>query len=156
MNCARFRILLFGLAPWMLWGCAGTLTPSHQDPAQYTRLDAAVEDCNLSRVKVLIEENPASVNEPGWSNTSPLHLAASDNCTQVAVFLIDHGANVNAKAKGDVTPLHIAAQKGNLDLVKILLSHKADAHAVDAQGRSPGDRALQWGHPEVARFLNSL
>jgi len=72
-----------------------------------------------------------------------------------AWILIDHGANVNAKAKGDVTPLHIAAQKGNMDLVKILLSHKADAQALDDKGRSPRDRALQWGHPEVARFLDA-
>jgi ankyrin repeat protein len=155
MKYARFRIVLLGLAPLVLFGCAGTLTPSHKDPAQYTRLDAAVEDCDLPQIKELINENPVSVNEAGWSNTSPLYLAALNNCTQVAVFLIDHGANVNAKAKGDVTPLHIAAQKGNLDLVKILLSHKADAHALDDKGRSPRDRALQWGHPEVARFLDS-
>jgi ankyrin repeat protein len=153
MKIIHFRAAMLGLASLFLPGCAGTLTPSHQDPATYTRLDAAVERCDLAQTKTLVEKDPDLVNEQGWGGTTPLHLASLNGCTEVAAYLIKMGANVNAKADGGATPLHIAAQKGNLALVKVLLLHKADVLAVDDQGRTPEARARQWGHPDTAQFL---
>jgi ankyrin repeat protein len=149
----HFHAAMIGLVSLLLAGCAGTLTPSHQDPARYTRLDAAVEKCDLDQTKALVEKDPDLVNEQGWGGTTPLQLAAMNGCTEVATYLLEMGANVNAKAEGGATSLHIAAQKGNLALVKVLLLHKADVLAVDDQGRTPEARARQWGHPDTAQFL---
>ena len=154
MKACWIRNLLAGLVCAIFAGCAGTLTPSHQDPGAYTHLDAAVESCDLAATRNLIDDDPELANQKGWSNTTPLYLAALNNCTEVAALLIEKGAKVNSKGSEDATPLHIAAQKGNLSLVKLLLSHGADPGAVDNKGRTPEDRARQWGHPDVAHFLS--
>lgn len=152
MKLSSSALLLLLLT--LLAGCAGTLSPSHQNPAAYTHLDAAIEACDLTATRRLIKENPYSVNERGWGHTTPLYLACLNNCTEIAELLIENGADVNAKGVEDATPLHIAAQKGNLGLVKLLISHSASIDAKDRKGRTPRDRALQWDRTEVARFLS--
>jgi ankyrin repeat protein len=105
------------------------------------------------KAKEIIASKRALVNERGWSNTTPLYLAALNNCTEVAQFLLKHGANVDAKSREGATSLHIAAQKNNLELVKLLLAYKADINATDSKHRTPMDRALEWHHPNVAEYL---
>jgi ankyrin repeat protein len=136
-----------------LVGCAGTGTPSRQDPKAYTAFDAAVEACDLVQTKHLVADNSGLVKERGWSDTSPLYLAALNDCTEVAAFLLQKGANVDGKSKGGATPLHIAAQKNNLVLVKLLLAHRANINSIDAEKRTPLDRARQWHRPGMVQFL---
>lgn len=133
--------------------CQGTLTPSRQNPRQYTAFDAVVEGCDLASVKQMLASDRKLVNEKGWSDTTPLYLAALNNCTEVAAYLMAKGANVNAASKEGAVPLHIAAQKGNLPLVKLLLARGADPTARDSKGRTPADRALMWHYPEIAAYI---
>ena len=105
------------------------------------------------RATPILTNDAKLVNEKGWSDTTPLYLAALNNCTDVAVFLLDKGADVNAKTKEAATPLHIAAQKDNLRLVKLLLAHGADIDAQDSKHRTAADRAFLWHHPKMVRFL---
>jgi ankyrin repeat protein len=153
MRSLFVRSVLAALVSFALVACEGTLQPSHQNPRGYTSLDAAVEGCDLVKTKEIIASNPGLVNERGWSNTTPLYLAALNNCTEVARFLLEKGANVNAKSQDGATGLHIAAQKNNLELVKLLLANNADSNAVDSKHRTPLDRALQWHHPDMAVYL---
>src|SRR5438046_4972891 len=95
----------------LLVGCAGTLPPSRQDPANYNRLEAAVESCDLEKTRTLVAANPDLVNRQGWGKLTPLHLAAQNRCPDVAAFLVRQGALVDGKADGGTTPLHLAAQK---------------------------------------------
>ena len=134
-------------------GCAGTLTPSRQNPADYSAMESVVESCDLPKTKVLVAADSRLVNKQGWSRTTPLYLAAQNNCLEVARFLLDNRAVVDAKSTTGATPLHIAAEKGNVAIASLLLSHKAEINAVDVKHRTPLDRALAWGHPEMAAFL---
>jgi ankyrin repeat protein len=137
MKSNRIRSTLITILSFVLAACAGTLQPSHQDPRAYTALDAAVEGCDLGRTKELIARRQSLLNEPGWSSTTPLYLAALNNCTEVAKFLLAEGADVNAKSEQGATALHIAAQKGNFEMVKLLLAYHADINAVDSKNRTP-------------------
>ena len=134
-------------------GCAGTLTPSRQNPAEYSAMESAVESCDLSKTRVLVAADSRLVNKQGWSRTTPLYLAAQNNCLEVARFLLDNRAVVDARSTTGATPLQIAAEKGNVAIASLLLSCKADINALDMKRRTPLDRALAWGHPEMAAFL---
>ena len=134
-------------------GCAGTLTPSRQNPADYSVIESAVEGCDVAKTKGLIAANPQLVNKEGWNRTTPLYLAVQNNCLEVARFLLDNEAHVDTRSLTGATPLHIAAEKGNTALATLLLSHKADINAIDNQYRTPLDRALAWRHPDMAVFL---
>jgi len=134
-------------------GCRGTLQSSHQNPKDYTELDAAVEGCDLALTTTLIEKDPSSVNARGWANTAPLYLAALNDCQEVAAFLLQKGANVDLPSKSGATPLHIAAARNHLGLVKLLVDNRAKVNVEDSQGCTALDRALHLHHSEVANYL---
>lgn len=136
-----------------LVGCAGTLRPSRQNPADYSAIESAIESCDLAKTKLLVTADPRLVNKEGWSRTTPLYLAAQNNCLEVARFLLNSGAVVDARSTTGATPLHIAAEKGNIAIASLLLSRRADINAVDAKNRTPLDRAVAWAQPDMAAFL---
>src|SRR5205823_10982373 len=136
-----FSIILAAICSGIL-GCAGTVTPSRQNPADYSAMESAVESCDLPKTKVLVAADSRLVNKQGWSRTTPLYLAAQNNCLEVARFLLDSQAVVDAKSTTGATPLHIAAEKGNVAIASLLLSWRADINAVDVKHRTPLDRAL--------------
>ena len=147
-----FSIILAAICSGIL-GCAGTVTPSRQNPADYSVVESAVEGCDIKKTKALVAADPQVVNKRGWARTTPLYLAAQNNCLEVARFLLNSGALVDSRSTTGSTPLHIAAEKGTVAIASLLLSHKADINAVDAQHRTPLDRALAWGHRDMAAFL---
>jgi ankyrin repeat protein len=146
------RILLVALCCAVL-GCAGITKPSRQNPADYSVLESAVEGCNLDQTRAIIATSPQLVNKQGWNRTTPLYLAAQNNCLEVVRFLLKSGAPVDSRSTTGATPLHIAAQKGNIAIASLLLLHHADINAVDSQHRTPLDRALAWEHADMAAFL---
>jgi ankyrin repeat protein len=147
-----FRLVLAAICSVVL-GCAGTIAPSRQNPADYSVMESAVEGCDIAKTKALVGADQQIVNKQGWSRTTPLYLAAQNNCLEVARFLLENGALVDSRSSTGATPLHIAAEKGNIPIASLLLSHKADINAVDAQHRTPLDRALAWGRPDMTTFL---
>lgn len=153
MNSRTLCIILLAATCCGILGCAGTTRPSRQNPADYSVLESAVEGCNLDKTKALVAANPQLVNKEGWNRTTPLYLAAQNNCLEVARFLLDNRAVVDARSTTGATPLHIAAEKGSVAIASLLLSFKADINAVDVEHRTPLDRALAWGHREMAAFL---
>jgi ankyrin repeat protein len=153
MKLLFFRAVFLAAIVSSFISCAGTLKPSHQNPKDYTALDAAVEGCDLALTKTLIAKDPSSVNAAGWANTTPLYLAALNDCKEVAEFLLEKGALVDLASKAGATPLHIAASRNHLELVKLLGSHKANVNAEDSQGCTAMDRALHLRHSEVAEYL---
>ena len=119
----------------------------------YKAIDAAAEGGDIAAVQELYWRDHSVVGAKDWDNLTPLHLAVLHKHFDVAVFLIDHGADVNAKSSKGITPLHFAAQGGDIRMVNLLIAHKADPNAVDSKGWTPRDRALKWGHPDVAGLL---
>ena len=133
-------------------GCS-LYIPSHHDPLAYKAIDAAAEGGDVAAVQELYRRDHSVVGAKDWDNLTPLHLAVLHKHFDVAVFLIDHGADVNATSSKGITPLHFAAQNGDTRIVNFLVIHKANLKAVDSKGWTPRDRAVKWGHPDIARLL---
>ncbi len=68
--------------------------------------------------------------------------------------LLDAGANVDAQNRYDATALFFAAGRGHLDVVELLVTRGASLDQEDSFYRTtPLQRALSYGHLEVARYL---
>ena len=70
--------------------------------------------------------------------------------------LLDRGADKESKNDEAQTPLHRAAASGRVLTVEILLERGADAKAEDMAWLTPGDWAMQNGHSDVVRVLDSV
>lgn len=149
------RWLLISIVACVAVSCAGLTGPSRHNTLDYTVFDAAIEGGDFAKVKEMVTKQPELVNRRGWGQTTPLHLAALNDFTEIAKFLLEKGAEVDAKAKGGATALHIAAQRNNRELATLLLADKANINALDSDHRTPKDRAIEWHHPEMARFLST-
>ncbi|HEX8153282.1 MAG TPA: ankyrin repeat domain-containing protein, partial [Thermoanaerobaculia bacterium] len=77
----------------------------------------------LERVRVMLEENPALLDERSADGYPPLGLAIFFGQPDVARLLIERGADVHAQAANAqrVAPLHAAAAVCDRDLVRLLL-----------------------------------
>jgi ankyrin repeat protein len=63
----------------------------------------------------------ADVNAQDHDGWTPLHLAASHECSEIHSALIDGGANIVTQDKFRQTPLHVAASESNTTLFRRLL-----------------------------------
>ena len=92
----------------------------------------AAESGDLTKVEILLKDNPALATSKNNYGATPLHLAAQNGHKDVAKLLLAKGADVNAKDSYDgEEPLHAAAQTGRRDVVELLLANKADVNARD-------------------------
>ena len=96
----------------------------------------AIKAGNLDKVKALIKENPAIVNQQDEDGLTPLHWAALKGNTQIARYLIDNKADINAVDKNNEAPLHYAAYNGKYDIVVLLLDNKANLKIATDRGRT--------------------
>ena len=52
--------------------------------------------------------------------------------------------------------LHLCAERGQLPIARLLLSSGAVTDAKDAQGETPAERAIRFGHPSFCSLLKEL
>ena len=109
---------------------------------------AAADD--LNKVRVLIENDPALLEEKTNDGNTPLLFACIRNRMAVATFLIDKGADVKARGKGGFMALLFA---NDIDLIKRLIASGADVNAATELGYTPLSRAANGGNLAVAQFL---
>jgi len=77
------------------------------------------------------------IEEPVYSDATPLFYAVDEGKTPIVRLLIERGANVNARMEQfQYTPLMVAAQNLKLDIVKALLAAGADHKLADKYGRT--------------------
>lgn len=91
---------------------------------KYTeKLLQLVGDEKYDEVKALLQEGAdVNVKDEG-TDTTALHVAASNGFTGILRLLLDEGAYVNAQDSTEQTPLHIAVRKDHIDCCQLLLEH---------------------------------
>ena len=127
--------------------------PPHSD---YRPIHQYSLGCAAQAVQAILRTNSAAVNLPDDSSRTPLHVAASRNCTNVIAVLLHAGAKLEAKDQAGETPLHVAAQEGCADAVTMLIQVGAQINARDKQGYTPLKRALAYEQPSVVKLLRDL
>ena len=135
--------------------CAGCFLcpPRHSD---YRPIHQFSLGCDAQAVKAILATNAAAVNLPDDSHRTPLHEAASRNCTNVIAVLLNANAKLEAKDDAGETPLHVAAQEGSAEAVTMLVRAGAQINARDKQGNTPLKRALAYEQTGVATLLRGL
>jgi ankyrin repeat protein len=110
-----------------------------------------VEDQEIARLQVMIQNSPDLINSP-VSGSTPLVNAARAGRLRVAAFLLEHGADINAKSGGE-TALHAATRRGDKAMVTFLLNHGVDIEARDGTGGTALHIAAESGFRSVAEVL---
>ncbi|HTL56596.1 MAG TPA: ankyrin repeat domain-containing protein [Candidatus Limnocylindrales bacterium] len=129
------------------------LPPPHSD---YRPIHQFSLGCDAQAVQAILQTNVAAVNLPDDSGRTPLHDAASRNCTNVIAILIHAGAQLEARDQAGETPLHVAAQEGCTDAVTLLVQAGANINPIDNQGNTPLKRARAYEQTAVVNLLRSL
>jgi ankyrin repeat protein len=137
----------------LLTGGCFLFPPAHSN---YRAIHEASINCEPQRVQAILATNAAAVNLPDDSKRTPLHDAASENCTNVIAILLHAGAKLEAKDQAGETPLHVAAQEGCADAVTVLVRAGASLAARDKAGNTPLARAIAYKQKDVADLLRKL
>jgi ankyrin repeat protein len=150
----RIRILPFLFCALLLLttGCF-LLPPPHSDYRPIHQYSLA---CDTPMVRAILETNSAAANLSDDSHRTPLHDAASRNCTNVIAILIHASAKLEAKDQAGETPLHVAAQEGFIDAARMLIQAGAQVNARDAEGRTPLKRAMDYEKPAMVNYLRTV
>jgi ankyrin repeat protein len=103
----------------------------------------AVKECNLIKVKHLIEQGADIHADNDWA----LRLSAANGHLEVVKYLVEHGADIHSYK---YQALRYSAGNGHLEVIKYLIEQGANIHADN-------DYALRfsakYGHLEVVNYL---
>ena len=136
-----------------LTGGCFLFAPPHSD---YRPIHQSSLGCDVQTVQAILRTNSSALNLPDDSQRTPLHDAASRNCTNVIAVLLRAGAKIEAKDKAGETPLHVAAQEGFVDAARLLIQAGARVDARDNEGHTPLKRAIDYEKPAMAEYLRGL
>ncbi len=115
---------------------------------------ADVQDQEIQRIKLLIQNSPDLINAPGnGSLEPPLIQAAMSDSLRVARYLLDNQANVNVTDRQGETALTMAAAGGHRAMVELLLSRGAEVNAKDDNGYTALHQAAKYGFQAVIETL---
>jgi ankyrin repeat protein len=148
-------------------------------PIESAEIHQAVMSGDLSRVKTILEKNPALVDAMEEGLT-PIYYAAYQNDKKMVNFLLSKGAKdsifiatiigdaakvkvflgsnpslIHQKDQSGQTCLHWAANKGHLQIVKLLVSQGAQVNLKDKTGWTPLEYAAEMKRKEIVKYLKS-
>jgi ankyrin repeat protein len=141
------------LALALLTGGCFLFGPGHSDYRPIHQYSLACDDQNA---RAILATNSAVVNLRDDSDRTPLHDAASRNCTNVIAVLVRAGAKLDARDQAGETPLHVAAQEGCSEAATMLIDAGAAINARDKKGYTPLKRALLYDQTATAQLLRNL
>jgi ankyrin repeat protein len=150
---APAQVLAICFAVALFTGGCVLFGPPHSDYRPIHQFSLLCDEQNVSEV---LRTNSAAVSLTDDSKRTPLHDAASRNCTNVIQVLLRAGAKVEAKDQAGETPLHVAAQEGCAEAVVALVQAGAKLNPRDNKGYTPLKRALVYEQNAVAQYLRSV
>ena len=112
----------------------------------------------VDRLRALLDEDPARVNEPSPDGFTPLHLALFGRSEEAVRLLVARGADLEAVSTASfaqVRPLGTAAFVGSVPLATILLDAGADPNGAGGGGSTPLAAAAENGDQELIDLLAS-
>jgi cytohesin len=92
----------------------------------------------------------------GLDKQRRLHIAAREGDIERISDLLKSGDNVDETNEDGDTPLHLAVWKQSKPAIKLLVLNGASTIKHDARGKSPLEKAKQWGGEELEAFLNKV
>ena len=110
------------------------------------------------RLRQLVDEDPARVNEPSPDGFTPLHLAIFGGHESTVRLLIERGADletVSTASIAQVRPLGTAAFVRRADLARLLLDAGADPNGQAAGGGTALDTAVANADDEMIELLDA-
>lgn len=153
MKCHFKRFLwVCGLALVFFSAGCFLFPPPHSDYRPVHQYSLA---CDSASVQAILNTNDAAANARDDSKRTPLHDAASRNCTNVISLLLARGAKLEARDQAGETPLHVAAQEGSVEAAEMLIEAGAKLNPRDKKGFTPLKRAVLYEQNPVIRLLRS-
>ena len=150
MKYLKRFVSLCGLALVVVSGGCFLFPPPHSDYRPVHQYSLA---CDSAAVQSILSTNDAAVNARDDSERTPLHDAASRNCTNVISLLLAKGAKLEAKDQAGETPLHVAAQEGSVEAAEMLIGAGARLNPHDKKGLTPLKRAILYEQTPMIRLL---
>lgn len=98
---------------------------------------------NLEVVKLFVTAGWYTVDISNSENFTLLHFAAEGGSLAVVQYLVEQGAS-------------LAARGGSLAVVQYLVGQGANVNATDNSGRTVKDYAHDYGHSDIAEYLESI
>jgi ankyrin repeat protein len=102
-------------------------------------------------VQEALETDPTVANARGAHGIPILFHAAIGGNYELAHLLVKRGAEVTPAGAG--AALHAAIRVGHAEMARWLIDLGADVSAPDFQGKTPVERAEQYGRTEIAETL---
>ena len=131
-------------------GDAHGVTPLHLAADGYSPQVVAA----LIQAKAEINPRTRSINEHSdWSNSTPLHWAATEGRSENAKVLLDAGADIEAGNAWHRTPLFLATRQSRLDVMELLIERGANVNAERDGRGTPICWASENGHLDAAKRL---
>jgi ankyrin repeat protein len=125
-----------------------------KDRKNWTALMKAVYEGYAAVVNVLLETSHDQLSRDGQLDRA-LSVAALLGNNEIVRMLLDRGVNVNAAIENHQTALMYAATGGKTETVSLLLDRGADPRMVNTESESASILALQRGHPDIAKLIDS-
>ena len=110
---------------------------------------------SLHKINQLVRVQHADINDPNYSDHTPLIIAVLNNQIESVQTLCALGADVEYttdKIHG-YRPLHFAAEHDNSEIIKLLIEHGALLNAQTLTGCTPLHLAAMNGNVQATRWL---
>ncbi len=118
-------------------------------------IHSLVESGELSKIEILVKDNPEILNEKDDYGYYPIHIAALNGHYEIVKYLVDKGCDYQIRSANGSTPLHLATKCNDLEIVRFLVENKVDINSRTNSGRNPVVIAAESGSKEVADYLLS-
>ena len=125
-------------------------------PDEELRADEAALFGRVDRLRELLEDDSARVDEFSPDGFSPLHLAVFGGHEPAVRLLIERGADLEAVSTSSIAqvrPLGTAANFGRVELARLLLEAGADPDGTAPDGTTALDTAVANGNDAFVALL---